>query len=1617
MNRDGVDMPGGPAELNDEQRAEAALIAAAAKLASSSGTPVEFVTGLFAHAPPEDLLHYDPAQLAALAEDAWSFLAVRKSSTPKIRFQGPSPVPAQRRSDSVLEIVNDDMPFLLDSVLGELAERGLSVRFVAHPVFSVDRDTDGRLLVFRGTQAAPGATRESFIHIQLDPLYDATRRAEIVENIDVVLADVRVAVVDWPAMLERVRASITDLQRVPLPASSEEIAEAIAFLEWLADGNFTFLGVRDDRLTDDGELLEAIPKSGLGIFRSDGPPRAPHWAKPLKLTPEIKTLLKEPSLLIVTKSAVRSRVHRRVQLDHVALKRFAPDGSLIGEFRIIGLFTSTAYTRSTESIPYLRRKVAAVIARAGFAPQGHSGKALANVLESYPRDELFQIDEDTLLQYTLAVAQLDERPRVRVLPRTDRFGRFVSVLVYVPRDRFDSTVRKAIGDYLAQAYGGSVSSFRPFFPEGTLVRVHYVVTLSEASRSAPDRGTLERAVERIVRTWVDALADELARTQEPGRARGLLDRYDNAFSQGYREAYSPEVAVEDIRVIEGLSERRPRSVLFHRSAEGSAPSCVSLKVWSFGRPIPLSDCVPVLEHMGFRVVDERTYEVARTASAPAVWFHDMMLESRDGRAVDLEASKSALQTAFLMIMRGAAENDGYNALVLTAGLKWREVALVRAISRFLRQIGVPYSQDYMWATLVRHGAIAAAIVRLFAQRFDPRLSREESRSSEAEQLRSIESALGGVASLDEDRILRRFVNAVEAAIRTNFYQIDRHGQPSQMIAVKFASRSIEALPLPKPLYEVFVYSPQVEAVHLRFGKVARGGIRWSDRPQDFRTEVLGLVKAQQVKNAVIVPVGAKGGFVPKLLTGRAAPRPAEEVQREGTTAYKLFISTLLDITDNIAGEHVLPPERVVRYDDDDPYLVVAADKGTATFSDIANTIAQEHEFWLDDAFASGGSAGYDHKKMGITARGAWECVKRHFREMDIDIGKTPISVVGVGDMSGDVFGNAMLQEKTLKLIAAFDHRDIFIDPAPDPARSFLERRRLFELPRSSWQDYDRALLSPGGAVYSRSLKEIALSAEARTALGFAAEKATPHELMHAILKAPADLLFFGGIGTYVRASTESDAAAGDRANDPVRVTGAELHAKVIGEGANLGMTQRGRVEAALHGVRLNTDAIDNSAGVNTSDLEVNLKIALAMPMRDGRLTRADRNTLLGNMTDDVAALVLRNNYLQSLALSLAERRGLEDLGFEQRLMQTLEAVGELDRGVEFLPDEVELAERRRRGHGLTRPELAVLLAYAKLALNHALLHSTVPDDPYLGRELGRYFPAEVVQKFPEAVERHRLRREIIGTQLANSMINRGGPSLVVRIADQTGAGAAEIAAAFAAVRDSYGMVRLHGEIDALDNKVSGAIQLALYGAVQDLLLDRLVWFLRNVDFSQGLAAIVSHYGAGIAELEKALESALPQAATSELAARQARMRADGVPAELARRLAALPMLLAGPDITVVADRTGLPIAAVSSTYFAAAAFFRIDQIASSARNIVISDYFEKLALDRALDSIGEAERRLAAAMTRNGAAGNDAVQAWVTPRQAEVDRVRMAVNEIVQSGLTLAKLSVAASLLGDLARH
>jgi glutamate dehydrogenase len=1598
----------------DQQDAAALIRQTAARMHSDkSGAPADFVAALFGQAAPEDLVGYEADELAVLAGEAYAFLSSRMPGQPKIRAYAPQVPHGERvKSITVIELVNDDMPFLVDSVMAEIAALHLTVRFVAHPIFNVARDGAGRLLRLDAATKADGA-RESFMHIHVDRIDGREHEHAVAHALEKVIGDVAAAVQDWRRMLARVGEVLEELKTKPTPLPAEEISEAAQFMEWLIGDNFTFLGVREYRVDDAQGVPSIVPGSGLGLLRRDDVNELRGRGDSAIVLRELRAFHEEAKALLLTKASLRSRVHRRVYMDLVCIKRFDANGRVTGEFRIMGLLTSTAYTRSTRTIPYVRRKVAEVMTRAGFGAAGHSGKALANILETYPREELFHIDADVLYRFAMVTLQLEERPRVRVLARRDRFDRFMSVLVYVPRDRASSDVIDLIGRFLSEVFKGHVSGLNLFFPEGMLVRVHYIVARSAEQADEPDRAQLEYGVGAIVRTWTDALFEQLSLGLDPGRAHATFETYRNAFSASYRDRYAPSTAFDDIRTMEMLSEARPLSVDFHARENAH---CIGLKVWNRGGAITLSSRVPVLENMGFRVVDERTYEIRPTGGAP-VWLHDMTLESADGKPVDVDALQGLLESCFLVVMTGGAENDGYNALVLAAGLGWRDIALIRAISRFMRQVRLPFSQDYMWATLRAHPDIAAKIVALFHTRFDPRSDTDVApgspRQARQEALNAeIEAALKAVPSLDEDRILRYFVNAVQSAQRTNFYQIDKDGRPKAQIAIKYESRKLITLPAPRPLYEIFVYSPQVEGVHLRFGKVARGGIRWSDRPQDFRTEILGLVKAQQVKNAVIVPVGAKGGFVPKWLP---AGGTREAIAAEGVTAYKLFIASLLDLTDNLVGDNVVPPDNVVRHDGDDPYLVVAADKGTATFSDIANGISTARDFWLGDAFASGGSAGYDHKKMGITARGAWEAVKRHFRELDINIGETPFTVAGVGDMSGDVFGNGMLRETTIRLVAAFDHRDIFLDPDPDPAKSFVERKRLFELPRSSWQDYDKALISAGGGVFSRALKEIPLSQPMRALLNMTGESATPAQVISAILKAKVDLLFFGGIGTYVRATAETDEAVGDRANDAVRVAGADLNCRVIGEGANLGMTQRGRIEAALRGVRLNTDAIDNSAGVNTSDLEVNIKIALSQPLRSGALPIEKRNALLTGMTDEVAALVLRNNYLQTLALSLAEIGGVEEMSSRQRLMQTLERRGLLDRAVEFLPDDVEIAERKRRSQLFTRPELAVLLAYAKLTLFTDLIESDVPDDPYLGKELERYFPEELSRQFPDELRRHRLRREIIATFLTNSIINRGGPSIIARMTDETGAPAERIAKSFAAVRDSYNMVGLNGAIDALDNRISGRLQLELYAAVKTVLLDRMVWFIRNVDLDGGLAEVVEHFGAGIEEVAKGLDDALPEDGVDPRLPRVTVLREAGVPAELAIRIASLPSLTVAPDIVQVADRTGRAVAEVTQTFTATVRYFRLGRIVDAARDIATSDYFDRLALDRSRDLLGAAVRRLTAEMLASGESGIGAVESWVAHRRTEVERIRASMHEIADSGLTLSKLAVAASLLGDLA--
>jgi len=1558
---------------------------------------------LLVRAPAEDMAGYRPEMLKRAGELAEEAVRSHKRGESIVRIDRDSGVEREGRAVTLITVVNDNRPFLFDSVMGEVSDRVGEPFLVAHPVLMVRHGPDGveEILGDGGTAREAGADRLSVIHIHVRAL-SAEEAETLAERLQHVLAQVRAATTDWKPMLARLDHAISDFRYIPIALDQESIAEAIAFLEWLRDDNFTFLGMREFTYADGA--LERAEKRGMGILADpDVRVLRREGSEDGTSTPEIRAFLHGPDPLIVTKANARSVVHRRAYLDYVGVKTFHPDGNLAGELRIVGLFTSTAYTRSVMHIPYLRSKAQAVIHKLGFDPADHNGKALINVLESYPRDELFQVPVPLLRKHAEAILALVERPRVRALVRVDQFDRFVSVMTYVPRDRYDSRVREKIGAYLKTAFEGRLSAYYPAFPEGGLARVHFIIGRSGGKTPKVDPATIEAAIRDIVRTWEDGLRDEAASSGLDESLASTAAR----FPESYRGSFTAREALADAARISDLSAANPIALDFYRHPR-ETPQQASLKIYHHAAPVPLSRRVPMLENIGFRVISERTFEIAGPTGEP-VFMHDMELESAFGRALDLSDGGRLFEEVLLSVWQGNSDNDRYNALAHTAGLRARQISVLRAYGRYLQQAGIPQGQDDIAAALNRYPDIARGLWQAFEAAFDPTMKDGE---AVARHLKAkIKDALQDVPSIDDDTVIRRYLNLVDASLRTNFFSSEAVERGCSL-AIKLDSRRVDGLPEPKPWREIFVYGPEVEGVHLRFGPVARGGLRWSDRAQDYRTEVLGLVKAQQVKNAVIVPVGAKGGFYPKR-TPVGGSR--EAVFEAGRQAYVNFVSSMLSITDNIEEDRVVPPPGVARLDSDDPYFVVAADKGTATFSDTANAISQAHGFWLDDAFASGGSAGYDHKKMGITARGAWEAVKRHFREMNRDIQTEPFTVVGVGDMSGDVFGNGMLLSEQIRLVAAFDHRDIFIDPDPDAATSFAERRRLFEMPRSSWQDYDRARLSNGGMIVPRTQKSVVLSEQAAAALGLPQGTRTPNEIIKAILKADVDLLWFGGIGTYVKASSESNQDAGDRANDAIRINAAEVRAKVIGEGANLGVTQRARIEYCLKGGACNSDAIDNSAGVNSSDVEVNIKIALAAAMRSGRLARSARNALLETMTPEVASLVLENNYQQTLALSLQQRRGLADLPHQARFMAELEARGLLDRAVESLPSDAALAERQARGEPLTRAELGVLLAYAKIVLMVDLVASDIPDDQHFERDLFGYFPREMRGPYAAEIAGHRLRREIIARVVANDLVNRGGPSFVSRLQDATGRTAADVVRAFVVVRDGFELNALYKAIDALDNRIDGQVQLELYEAVGRVLFDVTAWFLKNDHSTDPVGERI----AVIMEARKALTGQLPDLMPAEIRARlerrQERYRAAGAPDELAEGIALALAERAIPDIVKVARQAEVDIVAAAKAFYVVADAFRLSRIEDAARSLAATDYYDGLALGRALDTLDSAGRAIAVAALKADGDG-EGVHRWLEAGGERVARARERLRGLTESGeISVSRLSVAAGLMHDLA--
>ncbi|MEV5429571.1 NAD-glutamate dehydrogenase [Streptomyces sp. NPDC052701] len=1609
---------------------------------TSEGTPetpdsealLAFLQRYYLHTAPEDLTDRDPVDVFGAAVSHYRLAENRPQGTASVRVHTPTVEEnGWTCSHSVVEVVTDDMPFLVDSVTNELTRQGRGIHVVIHPQFVVRRDVTGKLievLPTRPTGDLPhDAHVESWIHVEIDRETDRGDLKQITADLLRVLSDVREAVEDWGKMRDAATRLAEGLPDEPVPADlpGPQVEEARELLRWLADDHFTFLGYREYQLRED-DSLAAVPGTGLGILRSD-PHHADDEAHPVspsfgRLPADARAKAREHKLLVLTKANSRATVHRPSYLDYIGVKKFDAAGNVVGERRFLGLFSSAAYTESVRRVPVIRRKVEEVLERAGFSPHSHDGRDLLQILETYPRDELFQTPVGELQSIVTSVLYLQERRRLRLYLRQDEYGRYYSALVYLPRDRYTTGVRLRIVDILKEELGGTSVDFTAWNTESILSRLHFVVRVPQGTElphlTDADKERIEARLVEAARSWADGFTEALNAELGEEHAAELLRRYGNAFPEGYKADHTPRNAVADLVHLEQLDEERNFALSLYEPV-GAAPEERRFKIYRRGDAISLSAVLPVLNRLGVEVVDERPYEL-RCEDRSVAWIYDFGLRmppARGGGAASFDDARERFQDAFAATWTGKAENDGFNALVLSAGLTWRQAMVLRAYAKYLRQAGSTFSQDYMEDTLRNNVHTTRLLVSLFEARMSPERQRAGHEIVDA-LLEELDAALDQVASLDEDRILRSFLTVIKATLRTNFFQQADDGTPHDYVSMKFDPQAIPDLPAPRPAFEIWVYSPRVEGVHLRFGKVARGGLRWSDRREDFRTEILGLVKAQMVKNTVIVPVGAKGGFVAKQLPDPSVDRDAW--MAEGIASYRTFISALLDITDNMVAGEVVPPADVVRHDGDDTYLVVAADKGTATFSDIANEVAAKYHFWLGDAFASGGSAGYDHKGMGITARGAWESVKRHFRELGVNTQAEDFTVVGIGDMSGDVFGNGMLLSEHIRLVAAFDHRHIFVDPDPDAAVSYAERRRLFELPRSSWEDYNQDLLSPGGGVFPRTAKSIPVNAHIREALGIEEKvtKMTPADLMRAILKAPVDLLWNGGIGTYVKASTESHGDVGDKANDAIRVDGRDLRVKVVGEGGNLGLTQLGRIEFALHGGRINTDAIDNSAGVDTSDHEVNIKILLNGLVADGDMTVKQRNKLLAEMTDEVGRLVLRNNYAQNTAIANALAQSKDMLHAQQRFMKHLVREGHLDRALEFLPTDRQIRERLAQGQGLTSPETAVLLAYTKITVAEELLHTSLPDDPYLKGLLHAYFPTALREQFADRIDGHPLRREITTTVLVNDTVNTGGTTYLHRLREETGASLEEIVRAQTAARAIFRAYPVWDAVESLDNKVEAAVQTRIRLHSRRLVERGTRWLLNNRPQPLQLAETVDFFSDRVEQVWTQLPKLLRGADLEWYQHIYDELTGAGVPDELATRVAGFSSAFPTLDIVSVADRTGKEPLDVAEVYYDLADRLSITQLMDRIIELPRADRWQSMARAAIREDLYAAHAALTADVLSVGDGSSTPEQrfkTWEQKNAAILGRARTTLEEIQGSDeFDLANLSVAMRTMRTLLR-
>lgn len=1472
-----------------------------------------FIPQYYSFISTDDLAVRETTDLYGAVLSHWNLIKQRKPNETNLNIYNPYfDEHGWQSTHTIVELSIEDMPFLVDSLKMEINRLGFNIHLMVHlGGLKLRRDNSGKVIeVCSYNDPKVDIKPDAAIYIEIDRQTDAAILNELKLCLEKVLADVRHAVVDWQPMVNKMRESIAELNKFPpKKIDAAEREESKAFLQWLVDNHFTFLGCRDYELFGQGDemVLKEVENSGLGILSDSSTSKS---LKPLsQLPPEARRQALSHQILIITETNYKSTIHRPVYIKYIGVKRFNDKGELIGERRFIGLYTSTAYSSNPAAIPFLRHKVATIMQRSNLPANGHAGKALINILESIPRDDLFEATTDELFDIAMGILYMQERPLIRLFVRKDIYNRFFSCLVFLPRERVSTDLRQKMQDILMRELHGVESSFDTRFSESLLANIHFVIRVEPHQELNYDIKNIEAMLIEASRSWEDELKERLIEHFGEENGNILAQKYYNAFPPGYKADFDARTAVYDVAHLERLSADNLLEMNFYRPLDEGA-NLLRFKLFQKEHAIPLTDVLPMLEHMGLRVLGERPHEIV-LKNGSRFWINDFGMEYSSNLALDIVPVKESFQEAFQAIWNGAAENDGFNRLVLSAQLNWRETSVLRAYAKYLRQTGFTFSQAYIEETLARNAEIARNLIELFNMRFQP--GKQANLEQDVAELESrIFAGLNAVANLDEDRILRRFHALIKATLRTNYFQT-KEGAPKTYLSFKLDPNAIPELPLPRPMFEIFVYSPRFEGVHLRGAKVARGGLRWSDRREDFRTEILGLMKAQQVKNAVIVPSGAKGGFVPKQLP---IDGNRDAIMAEVVSCYQDFIRGLLDLTDNIISGQIVPPQDTIRFDEDDPYLVVAADKGTATFSDYANAISQEYGFWLNDAFASGGSAGYDHKKIGITARGAWESVKRHFREIGLNPQETDFTVVGIGDMSGDVFGNGMLLSRHIKLVGAFNHMHIFLDPNPDAEQSFQERERLFHLPRSTWEDYNPELISRGGGVYKRSAKSIPLSPEVKELLGLEGDSIVPNDLIRALLTAPVDLLWNGGIGTYVKAEEERNLDVGDRANDAIRINGKELRCKIVGEGGNLGCTQLGRIEYALNGGLINTDFIDNSAGVDCSDHEVNIKILLNDVVANGDMTLKQRNTLLAEMTDEVAHLVLQDNYYQTQALSLAVTQVAENVDLYSRYMDEQERLGKLPRALEFLPDAKTMVERKRLGKSLTRPELAVLLAYCKINVKQEILNSNLPEDPFLARAIEDEFPKVLCKKFRGQMEQHSLRREIIATQLSSAMVNNMGITFVHRLQDETGAPVSAVVRAYTVAQNVFGMRELLSLIESLDYKITSELQKWMMTRVLRLVRRGTRWFLRNRRTRLDIAATIEHFGAGVNQLYNDLPKLLTGTAKAKYETLEKEFMEQSVPKKIASRIALASSMFATLDIIETATEHDLSLDEVAAVYLA-----------------------------------------------------------------------------------------------------